>query len=39
MPGHEFEAVLERPDATGAWTFLQVPFDVQQAFGGLGDVP
>ncbi len=33
MSAQEFEAVLERPDATGAWTFLRVPFDVQEVFG------
>ena len=38
MSGREFEAVLERPDATGAWTFLQVPFDVQEAFGSRARV-
>ena len=38
MPGHEFEAVLERPDATGSWTFLRVPFDVQEAFGSRARV-
>ena len=38
MPGHEFEAVLDRPDVAGAWTFLRVPFDVQDAFGSRSRV-
>ena len=38
MSAREFEAVLERPDATGTWTFLRVPFDVQQAFGSRARV-
>ena len=38
MPGLEFEAVLERPDAAGAWTFLRVPFNVQEAFGSRARV-
>ena len=38
MDGHEFTAVLERPDATGTWTFLRVPFDVQEAFGSRARV-
>ncbi len=38
MPSHEFEAVLERPDVTGAWTFLRVPFDVQEVFGSRARV-
>ena len=28
----------ERPDATGAWTFLRVPFDVQEVFGSRARV-
>lgn len=36
MPGQDFEAVLERP--AGAWTFLRVPFDVQEAFGSRARV-
>ena len=38
MSGHEFEAVLERPDAAGTWTFLRVPFDVQGVFGSRARV-
>ena len=28
-----FKAVLVHPDATGAWTYLTVPFDVERAYG------
>ncbi len=28
-----FQALLVHPDATGAWTYLAVPFDVAQAYG------
>ena len=38
MPGREFRAVLERPDAAGAWTFVRVPFDVQEVFGSRARV-
>ena len=38
MSGHEFEAVLERPDAAGTWTFLRVPFDVREVFGSRARV-
>ncbi|CAN5253738.1 hypothetical protein BH11ACT5_BH11ACT5_25730 [soil metagenome] len=34
----EFDAVIYRPDATGASSFVDVPFDVQEAFGA-GRVP
>lgn len=30
---HEFEALLIKPDAVGAWTYITVPFDVEQHFG------
>ena len=33
MTTHRFEAVLERPDIRGAWTFIRVPFNVEEAFG------
>ena len=29
---HKFEAVLERPDMKGAWTFIRVPFSVEEKF-------
>ena len=32
MP-HTFMAVLVHPEATGAWTYLTVPFDVEQTYG------
>lgn len=28
----EFEAKLVRPDASGSWTYLNVPFDAEQIF-------
>jgi hypothetical protein len=30
---YEFEALLVKPDAAGAWTYLTVPFDAEQHFG------
>ena len=33
MSAHRFEAVLERPDMRGAWTFIRVPFSVEEEFG------
>ena len=31
MTTHRFEAVLVRPDMSGAWTFIRVPFSVPEA--------
>ena len=33
MTKHKFDAVLERPDMRGEWTFIRVPFSVEDAFG------
>lgn len=33
-----FEAVLIRPAGVGTWTYVDVPFDVQEAFGSKGQV-
>ncbi|RCW44364.1 YdeI/OmpD-associated family protein [Paenibacillus prosopidis] len=35
---HEFEALLIKPDAVGAWTYITVPFDVEQHFGSKSRV-
>jgi len=35
----EFDAVIYRPDVTGASSFVDVPFDVPAAFGAKGRVP
>jgi len=48
MPKQEFEAVLEKPDAAGTWTYFTVPFKVEEVFetkaqvkvaGTINDVP
>ena len=39
MTRREFEALLEHPDQAGAWTFLRIPFDVQEAYGTRARVP
>lgn len=35
----EFDAVIYRPDVTGASSFVDIPFDVPAAFGTKGRVP
>ena len=39
MTEYRFEAMLERPDMRGAWTFVRVPFSVAEEFGVKGQVP
>lgn len=34
-----FQAALFRPDAPGTWTYAEVPFSVEEAFGTKGRVP
>ncbi|WP_214658996.1 DUF1905 domain-containing protein [Candidatus Formimonas warabiya] len=29
----EFEAKLERPDGVGTWTFLAIPFNIEETYG------
>lgn len=38
MPDYQFEAILERPDMRGAWTFIRAPFSVEREFGVKGRV-
>lgn len=35
---YEFEALLIKPDAVGAWTYITIPFDVEQNFGSKSRV-
>ncbi len=35
---YEFDAVLIRPEGTGTWTYLDVPFDSAEAFGSKGQI-
>jgi hypothetical protein len=35
---HEFEAKLIRPEGTGTWTYVTVPFTVEEVFGGKAQV-
>jgi Domain of unknown function (DUF1905)/Bacteriocin-protection, YdeI or OmpD-Associated len=36
MSTYAFDAVLERPEGVGTWTYLRIPLDVQTAFGSKG---
>ncbi len=38
MGGHQFEAVLIRPEGVGTWTFLNIPLAVSSTFGSKGQV-
>jgi hypothetical protein len=38
MPTHNFQAILIRPDSPGSWTYLNVPFSIEAAFGSKGQV-
>ena len=38
MTTKKFEAVLERPEGTGAWTYLRVPLQVSGPFGAKGQI-
>lgn len=38
MPGHKFQAILIRPNQTGSWTYLDIPFSIEDAFGSKGQV-
>lgn len=38
MAMHTFEAVLIRPEGTGTWTYLNVPFRAEEAFGSKAQV-
>jgi hypothetical protein len=33
-----FSAQLQRPDGVGTWTYVNVPFDAQTAFGARGQI-
>jgi len=33
-----FEAVLERPEGVGTWTYLAVPFNAQEEYGAKGQI-
>jgi hypothetical protein len=36
MRERRFQATLKRPDTPGCWTYVDVPFDVEQIFGHKG---
>ena len=38
MTTYRFDAVLERPELRGAWTFVRAPFSVAEEFGVKGRV-
>ncbi|KRE35416.1 YdeI/OmpD-associated family protein [Paenibacillus sp. Soil522] len=38
MKVHAFEAVLVKPAAVGSWTYVTVPFDVEELFGRKSQV-
>jgi len=35
---HKFQAVLNRPEGIGTWTYLDIPFDSAEAFGSHGQI-
>jgi hypothetical protein len=38
MDCYSFDAVLERPEGVGTWTFLSIPLEVSSTFGAKGQV-
>jgi hypothetical protein len=38
MKVHHFEAVLVKPAAVGAWTYVTVPFDIEEQYGSKSQV-
>ncbi|WP_169087132.1 YdeI/OmpD-associated family protein [Paenibacillus sp. PL91] len=38
MKVHHFEAVLVKPAVVGAWTYVKVPFDVEEHYGSKSQV-
>jgi hypothetical protein len=38
MAGKTFSGTLERMEGVGTWIFVEVPFDVEKAFGSAGQV-
>lgn len=36
---HRFQARLERPAGVGTWSYVRIPFSVQETFGAKGRVP
>jgi len=38
MPKKEFTSKLERFEGSGTWTYADIPFDVEKAFGKKGQV-
>lgn len=38
MTSRDFEAVLVRPEGTGTWTYLVIPFDTTKEFGTKSQV-
>ena len=39
MSAYTFEAMLERPEMRGAWTYVTAPFSVAEEFGVKGRLP
>lgn len=35
---HKFQATLTRPEGTGTWTCIDIPFDAAEAFGTRGQI-
>ena len=35
MKKHTFTAILHRPEGVGTWTYLDIPFAVEEAFNGV----
>ncbi len=39
MTTKSFRAKLQRPEGSGTWTFVMVPFDVESMYGRRGRIP
>ena len=38
MGATQFQAILERPEGVGTWTYLAIPFDAHTKYGSRGQV-
>ena len=34
----KFQAILERPEGVGTWTYLAIPFDAREKYGSRGQI-
>ena len=38
MGDTKFQAILERPEGVGTWTYLAIPFDAREKYGSRGQI-